>query len=75
MQSGLDVARHCKSTKPDLKVIYTRGYSSELFGSDLHIEEGVNYLPKPYFFGKFTTIIRNALEPGKAGGKPVLSTV
>ena len=73
--NGLDVARHCKSTKPDLKVIYTSGYSSELFASDVPIEEGVNYLPKPYFCGKLTTIIRNALEPGKGKGGKVLSEV
>ncbi len=70
--NGLDVARHCISTKPDLKVIYTSGYSAELFGSDVHIQEGVNYLPKPYFCGKLTTIIRNALEPGKGGNRKSL---
>ena len=59
--NGLAVARHCKSSKPDLKVIYTSGYSSELFGSDVQLEDGVNYLPKPYFCGKLTAIIRNAL--------------
>ena len=73
--NGLDVARHCKSTKPDLKVIYTSGYSSELFSSDVHIQEGVNYLPKPYFCGKLTTIIRNALDPRKGDAGEVLSPV
>ena len=61
--SGLDVAQHCISTKPSLKVIYTSGYSSELFTSDIRLEDGVNYLPKPYFSGKLTAIIRNALDP------------
>ena len=64
--NGLDVARHCMSTKPELKVIYTSGYSSELFDSDVQLEDGVNYLPKPYFCGKLTNIIRNALEPRKS---------
>ena len=64
--NGLTVARHCKSSKPDLKVIYTSGYSSELFGSDVQLEDGVNYLPKPYFCGKLTAIIRNALERRQA---------
>jgi CheY-like chemotaxis protein len=73
--NGLDVARHCTSTRPDLKVIYTSGYSSELFGSDVHIQEGVNYLPKPYFCGKLTTIIRNALEPRKGDSSSVLVPV
>ena len=61
--NGLDVARHCLGTKPELKVIYTSGYSSELFGSNVKLEEGVNYLPKPYLSNKLTTIVRNALDP------------
>jgi CheY-like chemotaxis protein len=65
--NGLDVANHCKGSKPDLKVIFTSGYSSELFGSNLKLQEGVNYLPKPYLSGKLTAIIRNALEPDAAG--------
>ncbi len=65
--NGLNVAQHCIARKPNLKVIYTSGYSSELFTSDVRLEDGVNYLPKPYFSGKLTAIIRNALKP-VAGG-------
>lgn len=60
--NGLDVSRHCQGDKPDLKVIYTSGYSSELFGSNVKLKEGVNYLPKPYLSGKLTDIIQRALE-------------
>ena len=72
--NGLDVAQHCMSSKPNLKVIYTSGYSSELFTSGVHLEDGVNYLPKPYFSGKLTTIIRNALDPS-ANGAQLLEVV
>ena len=68
--NGLDVARHCLGNKPDLKVIYTSGYSSELFGSNVKLLEGVNYLPKPYLSNKLTAIIRNALEPAGAEAVP-----
>jgi two-component system cell cycle sensor histidine kinase/response regulator CckA len=67
--NGLDVARHCVASKPALKVIYTSGYSSELFDSNVQLEDGVNYLPKPYFSGKLTAIIRNALEPSAGGAR------
>ena len=60
--NGLDVARHCLSSKPDLKVIYTSGYSTELFKSNVELEDGRNYLPKPYLFGKLTAIIQKALN-------------
>ncbi len=61
--NGLDVARHCLATKPELKVIYTSGYSSELFGSNVQLQDGVNYLPKPYLSSKLSAIIHAALEP------------
>jgi two-component system, cell cycle sensor histidine kinase and response regulator CckA len=60
--NGLDVARHCQADKPELKVIYTSGYSGELFASNVKIQEGVNYLPKPYLTSTLTTIITRALE-------------
>jgi signal transduction histidine kinase/ActR/RegA family two-component response regulator len=61
--NGLDVARHCLEDKPELKVIYTSGYSSELFASNVKLREGVNYLPKPYLSSRLSAIIRNALDP------------
>jgi len=60
--NGLDVARHCLTSKPELKVIYSSGYSSELFDSGVKLEDGVNYLPKPYLSGKLTSVIRRALD-------------
>jgi PAS domain S-box-containing protein len=65
--NGLDVARHCLQSKPALKVIYTSGYSSELFSSNVNLRDGVNYLPKPYLTGKLTAIIRSALEAESGG--------
>jgi len=64
--NGLDVARHCLASKPGLPVIYSSGYSSELFASDLKIEDGVNYLPKPYLSGKLISTIRKALHTAGA---------
>jgi hypothetical protein len=72
--NGLDVAQHCLMTKPNLKVIYTSGYSSELFSSDVQLKAGVNYLPKPYLSGKLTSIIRNALE-SQHDGAPLREAV
>ncbi len=61
--SGIELARQILAERPELKVIYTSGYSSELFGSTVPLQEGRNYLPKPYLSAKLTTIVRAALEP------------
>ncbi|MEA3210721.1 MAG: two-component system, cell cycle sensor histidine kinase and response regulator CckA [Chthoniobacter sp.] len=60
--NGLELSRQLLALKPELKVIYSSGYSAELFGSDAELEEGVNYLPKPYLFHQLTAILRQAFE-------------
>lgn len=60
--NGLDLAQRIQGEAPDLKVIYTSGYSAELFASDVKLEEGLNYLPKPYLSNKLVDVLRNALE-------------
>jgi DNA-binding NtrC family response regulator len=63
--NGIELAEMLLGDKPDLKVIYTSGYSGDLFTSDVQLHEGYNYLPKPYLSSKLTSILRNALEPAE----------
>jgi PAS domain S-box-containing protein len=67
--SGRDLAVRLVADRPGLKVIYTSGYSPELFDSSLALEEGVNYLPKPYTSGMLAEILRGALETPDAGSQ------
>jgi len=60
--SGRELAARLLLSRPDLKVIYTSGYSPELFDSNLALEEGVNYLPKPYTVEVLTEMLYSALE-------------
>ncbi len=60
--NGLELSKRLLAEQPDLKVIYTSGYSAELFGSDIQLEEGRNYLPKPYLSAKLTTMLTQALH-------------
>ena len=59
--NGLDLAVKLLADKPALKVIYTSGYSSELFASAVELREGSNYLPKPYLSSKLIAILHQAL--------------
>ncbi|EDY17711.1 multi-sensor hybrid histidine kinase [Chthoniobacter flavus Ellin428] len=61
--NGLELSQRLLAEQPDLKVIYTSGYSAELFGSDVRLEDGRNYLPKPYLSAKLTNILHRALHP------------
>ena len=60
--NGLDLGRRLGQQAPDLKVIYTSGYSADIFTTETHLQEGENYLPKPYLFSRLTSIIYQALE-------------
>jgi CheY-like chemotaxis protein len=59
--SGRQLAERLKADNPDLKVLYTSGYSTELLGKDLDLHEGTNFLQKPYPPSKLVETVRNAL--------------
>jgi two-component system, cell cycle sensor histidine kinase and response regulator CckA len=59
--SGRQLAEKLKADNPDLKVVYTTGYSSDLMGKEVTLQEGVNFLQKPYPPQKLVETIRNGL--------------
>src|SRR6185503_11025521 len=46
--SGRDLAAQLQAHNPDLRVIFTSGYSADLAGRELRLQEGQNFLQKPY---------------------------
>jgi PAS domain S-box-containing protein len=59
--SGRELAANLKALKPDLKVVYTTGYSREAIGPDIDLREGLNFLPKPHAPGKLIETVRARL--------------
>jgi two-component system, NtrC family, sensor kinase len=59
---GTDVAAELRRANPGLRVIYTTGYSPGVAGTRYSLEEGVNFLPKPYSPNKLAEIIRKCLD-------------
>ncbi len=64
---GTDVAAELRRANPDLKVIFTTGYSPGVAGARGALEEEVNFLPKPYSPNKLAEIIRKCLDAKKPG--------
>ncbi len=65
---GEQLANELLHEKPDLKVVYTTGYSREVFeGKNLTLKEGVNFLQKPYPPDELTQVIQNRLGSAGAG--------
>ncbi|HUR45659.1 MAG TPA: PAS domain S-box protein [Candidatus Saccharimonadales bacterium] len=66
--SGAELAENLKALKPDLRIIYTSGYSPDTFSKNLRLQEGLNYLPKPYPPPRLVETIRACLESKVAPG-------
>ncbi|HWF19933.1 MAG TPA: response regulator, partial [Verrucomicrobiae bacterium] len=60
--TGRDLAEKLQAEKPSLKAIFTSGYSSDIVGKDFIIQDGVNFLQKPYMPQKLTRAVRKCLD-------------
>jgi PAS domain S-box-containing protein len=60
--TGRDLAEAVQAEKPALKAIFTSGYSADIVGKDFIIEDGVNFLQKPYVPQKLIRVVRKCLD-------------
>jgi len=60
--NGKDLSERLMRGNPKLKVIYASGYSAEIVGKDFLLEEGVNFLTKPFQAQTLAQTIRNILD-------------
>ncbi len=60
--SGRDLAERLTLMDPELKVIYTSGYSPGMAGKDLALLEDCNFLPKPYPPTRLAEVVRDSLD-------------
>jgi two-component system cell cycle sensor histidine kinase/response regulator CckA len=59
---GSELAERLSSKCPQLKVIYTSGYSPGMAGKDVSLLEGRNFLPKPFSIGKLAQFVRQCFD-------------
>jgi CheY-like chemotaxis protein len=60
--TGTELAKKLLRENPKLKVIYISGYSVEVASRDIPLEEGVNFLSKPFGAYKLAQTVRNRLD-------------
>ena len=65
--SGGQLARRLLQERPDLKVIYTSGYSKEILEKDLTADHDFKFLEKPYRPQHLAQIVREVLDSVKGG--------
>ena len=64
--SGHDLAQQLRAQRPALPVIFSSGYSRELLTGGMQLQEGVNYLPKPYRPADLSAMIATAFAASAA---------
>ena len=64
--NGIELGHRLKQDKPELKVIYTSGYTGNLEGRHATLTEGVNFIRKPFKPEAIAEIIRKNLD-GQTG--------
>ena len=60
--SGHDLAQDLRKQKQGLKIAYTTGYGAEAIGPDYGLQEGINFLPKPYSPDGLARLVRHCLD-------------
>jgi PAS domain S-box-containing protein len=60
--SGQQLARLLREQNPQLKIIYTSGYSAEIAGHELELRSGENFVSKPFSPNRLLETIRRCLD-------------
>jgi two-component system cell cycle sensor histidine kinase/response regulator CckA len=60
--TGVELARTLLKHNPGLKLLYTSGYSADVVDKDFPLQEGFNFLGKPYVPHKLAQTIRARLD-------------
>jgi signal transduction histidine kinase/ActR/RegA family two-component response regulator len=64
--SGYEFARRLQQEHSGLKVIYASGHGVDLASRNLQLQEGVNFLRKPFATHKLAQTVRNRLDQANA---------
>jgi CheY-like chemotaxis protein len=64
--TGRELAKQLQTQRPELKVIYTSGYSLDAEGTAFRLRQAQAFLQKPYNPQKMIKLVRETLDGGAA---------
>jgi PAS domain S-box-containing protein len=59
---GRELAARLREKNPGLRVVFASGYSADIAGRDLSLEEGQNFIQKPFSRHQLLATVRNCLD-------------
>jgi DNA-binding response OmpR family regulator len=66
--NGRDLARNLLSLYPTLKHLFMSGYTADVVAHHGIVDEGVNFLQKPFSIGDLAAKVREVLDRGSQPG-------
>jgi PAS domain S-box-containing protein len=60
--NGRELAEKLRADRPELRVIFTSGYSADVVGKEFVLQPGLNYLQKPYHPQTLALTVRDCLD-------------
>jgi CheY-like chemotaxis protein len=60
--TGWQLGERLRTEAPSLKVVYTSGYSPELFSGKIQLEDRSNFIPKPFQPTVLARTVRHCLD-------------
>lgn len=60
--NGRQLAERLHAEQSQLKIVYTSGYSAGILGKNFVLQEGINFLQKPYHRRQLVKMIRDVLD-------------
>ncbi len=72
--SGQELARQLQRDQPGLRVIFSSGYSRDLFGKNSFLNPDTNFLQKPYRLNILAEMIRHCLDRPASADSPTEDT-
>ncbi len=65
--TGRELADHARAVQPDLKVLYTSGYTRNAIVHGGRLDEGVEMISKPFTYATLAEKVADVLEIGRTG--------
>jgi CheY-like chemotaxis protein len=65
--NGKQLASRITSLRPDVRVLYSSGYSESVIATRGVVEPGINYISKPYRLADLARKLREVLDPTRPG--------
>ena len=65
--SGRELAEHARAMRPDLKILYTSGYTRDAIVHGGRLDAGVEMIAKPFTYAALSQKVRDILDRGRTG--------